>query len=120
MIIFAGVDGTSSEKGTEEIPGSYQETFRDSFVNRLHRNELVRFNDTWYLRGPYTNRRGKRYYIVQPGDWLSKIAEKYYGDIMKYKPLHKANLEVIGPDPNKIEPRQKLWIPYPDELSRFN
>lgn len=66
------------------------------------------------------NGREKRYYIVQTGDWLSKIAEKYYGDMMKYKPLHKANISVIGPDPNKIEPRQKLWIPYPDELAKFN
>ncbi len=63
--------------------------------------------------------REKRYYIVQSGDWLSKIAEKYYGDMMKYKPLHRANEGVIGPDPNKIEPRQKLWIPYPDELRKF-
>lgn len=345
MIIFAGVDGTSGETGTAEIPGSYQKTFYNSFVNRLHRNELVEFDDTWYLRGPYTDGfdtaaraeacynwvktsvkfngakaiflagysrggaavievakwlkerdnikveclvlfdavdrtntlgdpyfrntrivdtvsrvihpkrnqlttfsrltfgscgsrfedrdrtieftsyffathgglggvpwteavnpylgipnptiwefgepgsthvtpwrdqagaadvwawtkphiafafyqcrerlareaetrpnpgfeipergmpgggvgghvperghdgREKRYYIVQSGDWLSKIAEKYYGDIMKYKPLHKANISVIGPDPNKIEPRQRLWIPYPDELSKFN
>ena len=51
---------------------------------------------------------------------VTTIAEKYYGDMMKYKPLHKANISVIGPDPNKIEPRQKLWIPYPDELAKFN
>ncbi|MBL8181579.1 MAG: LysM peptidoglycan-binding domain-containing protein [Blastocatellia bacterium] len=63
--------------------------------------------------------REKRHYIVKSGDWLSKIAEKYYGDMMKYIPLHKANIGVIGPDANKIEPNQKLWIPYPDELRKF-
>lgn len=55
---------------------------------------------------------GKRYYIVKQGDWLSKIAEKYYGDPMKYPVIHKANLAVIGPDPNIIKPNQRLEIPY--------
>lgn len=58
------------------------------------------------------NVTGKRYYIVKPGDWLSKIAQQYYGDPMKYDIIHKANLGVIGPDPDLIEPNQKLEIPY--------
>jgi LysM domain len=72
MIIFAGIDGTSSETGTENMPGGYQQTFLNSFVNRLQRNEVVRFADTWYLRGPYTSGldtadRAKRCY-----DWVSE------------------------------------------------
>lgn len=61
---------------------------------------------------PPTGRGAKRYYIVKPGDWLSKIAEKYYGDPMKYKIIHQANLGVIGPNPDIIKPNQKLEIPY--------
>ncbi|MBX7169576.1 MAG: LysM peptidoglycan-binding domain-containing protein [Pyrinomonadaceae bacterium] len=57
------------------------------------------------------NGGGQRTYVVQPGDWLSKIAQKYYGDPMKYTVIHKANLGVIGPDPNVIKPGQKLIIP---------
>jgi len=48
---------------------------------------------------------------VVAGDWLSKIALKYYGDAMKYPVIHKANLAVIGPDPNLIKPGQRLVIP---------
>lgn len=53
----------------------------------------------------------KRIHIVVAGDWLSKIAQKYYGDPMKYPIIHKANLDVIGPDPNIIKPGQRLVIP---------
>ncbi|MEK7855209.1 MAG: LysM peptidoglycan-binding domain-containing protein, partial [Acidobacteriota bacterium] len=54
----------------------------------------------------------KRYHIVRSGEWLSKIAQQYYGDPMKYTVIHKANLSVIGPNPDIIEPNQKLEIPY--------
>ncbi|MEZ5428138.1 MAG: LysM peptidoglycan-binding domain-containing protein [Pyrinomonadaceae bacterium] len=55
MITYAGIDGTSSEEGTAEDEGPYQETFRNSFVNRLGRNEWVQFTQPWYLRGPFTS-----------------------------------------------------------------
>ncbi len=52
-----------------------------------------------------------RIHVVVAGDWLSKIALKYYGDAMKYPVIHRANLAVIGPDPNLIKPGQRLVIP---------
>lgn len=57
------------------------------------------------------NENNQRFYIVQSGDWLSKIAEKYYGDPMKYKVIHQANLKIIGPNPDIIKPGQRLLIP---------
>ena len=54
---------------------------------------------------------GQRIHIVQSGDWLSKIAQKYYGDPMKYKVIHQANLGIIGPNPDIIKPGQRLVIP---------
>jgi hypothetical protein len=53
----------------------------------------------------------QRIHIVAAGDWLSKIALKYYGDPMKYDIIHKANLDVIGTNPNIIKPGQRLIIP---------
>jgi nucleoid-associated protein YgaU len=50
------------------------------------------------------------YYVVQPGDSLSKIAKEYYGNAMKYPEIFEANREVIK-DPNLIYPGQKLRIP---------
>ena len=50
------------------------------------------------------------YYEVKPGDSLSKIAKKYYGNAMKYPVIFEANKEVIK-NPDLIYPGQKLRIP---------
>ncbi len=49
-------------------------------------------------------------YEVQPGDSLSKIAQKFYGDPLKYKLLFEANQPMLK-DPNMIYPGQTLRIP---------
>jgi len=54
---------------------------------------------------PYTQT-----YVVQSGDTLSKIAQKYYGDGALYKQIFEANRDILK-DPNKIFPGQKLKIP---------
>jgi nucleoid-associated protein YgaU len=54
---------------------------------------------------PYTQT-----YVVQSGDSLSKIAQKYYGDAALYTKIFEANRDQLK-DPNKISPGQKLRIP---------
>jgi nucleoid-associated protein YgaU len=54
---------------------------------------------------PYTQT-----HVVQSGDTLSKIAEKYYGDASLYTKIFQANRDLLS-DPNKIRPGQKLRIP---------
>lgn len=49
------------------------------------------------------------YYTVQPGDTLSKIAGRLYGNAGKYPVIFEANREVIK-DPNLIYPGQILRI----------
>ena len=51
-----------------------------------------------------------RYYTIQSGDTLSKIAKEYYGDANAYNKIFEANREVIG-DPDKIYPGQQIRIP---------
>jgi hypothetical protein len=58
-------------------------------------------------------------YIVQSGDWLSKLAQKYYGDPLAYPTIVEATNAKAAEDdsfsridnPNLIEVGQKLWIP---------
>ncbi len=50
------------------------------------------------------------YYVIESGDSLSKIAQKYYGNAMDYPRIFEANKEVIK-DPDKIYPGQKIRIP---------
>jgi nucleoid-associated protein YgaU len=58
-------------------------------------------------------------YVVQADDWLSKIADKFYGDISAYPTIVEAtnakakedsSFTVIA-NPDLIEIGQKLWIP---------
>ncbi|MFQ5676329.1 MAG: LysM peptidoglycan-binding domain-containing protein [bacterium] len=56
----------------------------------------------------------KRFYIVRSGDWLSRIAQKFYGDPMRYPELFAANRNVIE-NPDRIFPGQKLVIPRAEE-----
>lgn len=53
---------------------------------------------------------GSRYYTIQSGDTLSKIAKEHYGDANAYNKIFEANREVIG-DPDKIYPGQQIRIP---------
>jgi LysM repeat protein len=58
-------------------------------------------------------------YIVQAGDWLSKLAQAYYGDPLAYPVIVEAtNAKAVQDDsfavienPDLIEVGQKLWIP---------
>ena len=50
-------------------------------------------------------------YVVQKGDTISKLAQKFYGDGRKYMPIIKANEAVLKGNPNRIYPGMKLTIP---------
>lgn len=56
---------------------------------------------------------GQRTHTVQPGDWLSKIAIAYYGDVNKWRVIyeHPENKRTIGPNPDLIKIGQRLVIP---------
>jgi len=47
---------------------------------------------------------------VKPGESLSGIAARLYGDAQAYQRLYDANRDIIA-DPNKIHPGQKLRLP---------
>lgn len=51
------------------------------------------------------------HYTVKPGDTLSAIAEKFYGDAKRWPEIYEANKDVIGDNPNLIKPGQELKIP---------
>ena len=65
-------------------------------------------------------------YTVQAGDWLSKIAEKYYGDPLAYERIvtaananpqdNYANID----DPNLIEPGWLLCLPAASRMPNAN
>ena len=50
-------------------------------------------------------------YTVQPGDTLSSIAAKTYGNAARWRDIYDANRGVIGADPNVIRVGQVLKLP---------
>lgn len=51
-----------------------------------------------------------RTYVVEPGDSLSKIAKREYGNAMNWKRIFEANRDTIK-DPDKIFPGQEIRLP---------
>jgi nucleoid-associated protein YgaU len=50
-------------------------------------------------------------YTVASGDTLSAIAQKYYDDAGAYMKIYEANKDVIGDNPDLIQPGMELVIP---------
>ena len=53
---------------------------------------------------------GDQTYTVQPGDSLSKIAKRFYGDANRYMAIFQANQDKLT-NPDKISVGQELKIP---------
>jgi LysM repeat protein len=71
---------------------------------------------TFYWPGPPVVNSPPRTHVVRPGDWLSKLALTYYGDINKWPLILDANSQ-IGSNPNKLKVGTPLVIP---DLSGIN
>lgn len=50
-------------------------------------------------------------YEIKSGDSLSAIAKRFYGDTTQWRKIYEANRDVLGDDPDKIYPGQKITIP---------
>ena len=50
-------------------------------------------------------------HMVVSGDTLSGIAQKYYNDAGKYLKIYEANKDLIGDNPDLIQPGMELVIP---------
>jgi nucleoid-associated protein YgaU len=52
----------------------------------------------------------QRFHIVQKGDMLSTISQKYYGTVKKVDKIYEANRNILK-DRNSLKPGMKLVIP---------
>lgn len=56
-------------------------------------------------------KKNSKTYTVKAGDSLSKIAKLELGNSSKWNEIYKLNSKIIGSDPNRIKPGQKLVMP---------
>lgn len=118
------VKGLLHQSGIRE-----RECWRIGRLATFPRNAKVNFPERYFifpLPGGYPGgeKRAPRkqlIHIVQPGDWLSKIALKYYGDMNRWREIYyyPKNKEQIGNDPDLIKPGQELVIPGYQEPPRL-
>lgn len=62
--------------------------------------------------------RAERTHKVEAGESLSIISRKVYRDVLLWPILYDANVGIIGRNPNRIEPGQKLTVPPITGMSR--
>ena len=86
-----------SQKLSSLIQEEEKQAPQDTYVKKLQK-EIT------------TRQKTVRYYVVQPGDSLSKIAKEVYGKVSAYVRIYEANQDIIT-NPNLIYPGQKLRIP---------
>lgn len=69
--------------------------------------------DKAFMHQVYPGGSSGQTYTVQPGDFLSAIAEKFYGDGSEaaWRRIYDANRDTIGPDPASLTPGMVLVIP---------
>lgn len=85
----------------------------DEFMAKFHRQGLaqefnmdatLRQTVTWGGKAPFITHK------VQPGETLSLLAKRYYGDLHQWPRIHEANKADV-PNPNLIRIGQELKIP---------
>lgn len=83
-------------------------------LSTIVKNTSQKHKNKQYIQGlmqeAQVHSAANRYYVVVPGDTLSKIAKKFYGKGSAYIKIYEANQDIIK-DPRLIYPGQKLRIP---------
>ena len=76
-------------------------------------NKSLSETDKAFMGKVYPGGSSERTYTVQQGDFLSAIAQKFYGDgsEVSWRKIYDANRDTIGPDPTKLEVGMVLVIP---------
>lgn len=76
-------------------------------------NRHLSETDKVFMGTIYPGRTSQRTYTVQAGDFLSAIAQKFYGDGSEasWRKIYAANRDTIGPDPTQLKVGMVLVIP---------
>lgn len=111
LVIISNVseEERGGEAGDKYITISFR-TYRELRIQTL---ALPKKNKSTVKKVALKNNRpvtksNSRIYVVKQGDSLWKIAKWWYGSGAKWSVIYQKNKKVIGSNPNKIYPGQKL------------
>ena len=75
-------------------------------VNKLRATVVMKPSEPIIEEEP----KSGKYYIIQKGDTLKKIAYKFYNDTSKWQLIYKVNKNIIK-NPDALTPGKKIYIP---------
>ena len=106
-----GIFGLFGKKGEEEV--EKEETRRKDLEGSSHKVDIDKAKADMLLKQKELMQKAKevKKHVVVSGDTLSGIAQKYYDDADKYMKIYEANKELIGDNPDLIQPGMELVIP---------
>lgn len=100
ILALGNVEGISAVDEYVQVEG---QTFTDEMKERSA-DEIINSGEV---------KEFSKFYTVEKGDTLGKIAKAFYGNAMKYPVIFEANKPMLT-DPDKIYPGQVLRIPAED------
>ena len=106
---FEGVDRLAVSAYNQGIAGAKE---RGEKVNKTYVDAVLAAAEEWDdLDKADAPQPKPRTYTVKAADNLWKIAGRFYADGRLWERIYDANKDVIGPDPDLIQPGQVLAIP---------
>lgn len=106
-----GIFGLFGKKGEKEV--KKEEPRQKDQEGSSHKVDIDKAKANMLLKQKDMMKKAKevKKHVVVSGDTLSGIAKKYYDDAGKYMKINKANKDLIGDDPDLIQPGMELVIP---------
>ena len=105
--LFGGLFGGKDKKEAEPQPEK-----KDAVQEAKRRTEQMQREAAQKAKAAEIQReKAVKKHVVAAGESLSVIAKKYYDDAGQYMKIYEANKDVIGDNPDLIQPGMELVIP---------
>ncbi len=100
----------SIAKAQLRAEGRWPEVFVLNRERVAHRDRKIPAGRVLLLPGNTPKALRPKLHTVKAGDTLGKLAKRHLGDVNRFPEIHTLNRDVLGPDPNRIEPGKVLVI----------
>ncbi len=90
--------------------GRWPEVFVLNRERLAHRDKKIPAGRVLLLPGNTPRALRPKLHTIKAGDTLGKLAKRHLGDVNRFPEIHALNRDVLGPDPDRIEPGKVLVI----------
>ena len=90
--------------------GRWPEVFVLNRERVAHRDKKIPAGRVLLLPGNTPKALRPKLHTIKAGDTLGKLAKRHLGDVNRFPEIHTLNRDVLGPDPDRIQPGKVLVI----------